>query len=125
VQLSNREVAAIAAQQEGLAMDYDLRCEGFPVDEEMRERLLLRGRRIVLGVGPGRPVRMVVKQVEGRVQGRIDVTLPGRRVSAVVWRADPLSAMEAATDAIIGALDEASLLGRCDCGCEAEVSNLQ
>jgi hypothetical protein len=106
-------------------MDYDLRCEGFPVDEEMRELLLLRGRRIVLGVGPGNPVQMTVRQVEGRVQGRIDITLPGRRVSAVVWRSDPVSAMEAASDAIIDALADAALLPKCSCGAAAEVSNLQ
>jgi hypothetical protein len=106
-------------------MNYDLRCEGFPVDEEMRELLLLRGRRIVLGVGCDRPVQMTVRQVEGRVQGRVDVTLPGRRVSAVVWRSDPLTAMEAAADAVLDALSEARLLPECDCCTGVEVSSLQ
>lgn len=106
-------------------MKYDLRCEGFPVDEEMRELLLLRGRRIVLGVGPGHPVQMTIRQVDGRVQGRVDVTLPGRRVSAVVWRSDPVTAMEAAAEAVLDALAEASLLPKCACCSGAEVSSLQ
>jgi hypothetical protein len=106
-------------------MNYDLRCEGFPVDEEMRELLLLRGRRIVLGVGPGHPVQMTVRQVDGRVQARIDVTLPGRRVSAVVWRSEPLAAMEAASDAIVDALTEACLMPKCSCRAGAEISSLQ
>jgi len=106
-------------------MNYDLRCEGFPVDEEMRELLLLRGRRIVLGVGSGHPVQMTVRQVDGRIQGRIDVTLPGRRVTAVVWRSDPVTAMEAAADAVLEALSESCLATKCDCCSATEVSSLQ
>lgn len=106
-------------------MNYQLRCEGFPVDEELREALLLRGRRIILGVGPGYPVEMTVRQIEGRIQGRIDIALPGRRVTAVVWRTDPVIAMEAAVEAILDALSEAHLLPQCRCQAEAELSNLQ
>jgi len=106
-------------------MKYDLRCEGFPVDEEMRELLLLRGRRLVLGVGAAHPVQMTIRQVDGRVQGRVDVALPGRRVSAVVWRSDPLKAMEAAATAVLDALSEAHLLPECDRCARAEVSSLQ
>jgi len=106
-------------------MNYDLRCEGFPVDEEMKELLLLRGRRIVLGVGAGHPVRMTVRQVEGRIQGRVDVTLPGRRVTAVVWRSDPIKAMEAAADAVLDAISESQLTAKCDCCSATEVSSLQ
>ena len=87
-------------------MDYDLRIEGFCLDEEMKEELLLRCRRIVLGVGAGHPVRAAIRQLEGRVQGRIEVALPGRRVSAVVWRSDPVEAMEGAANAVIDALGD-------------------
>lgn len=85
-------------------MNFDLLVQGFAIDEEMREELMLKCRRIVLGVGSGVPVRATIRQVEGRVQGRIEVRLPGRRVSAVVWRTDPLDAMEGAVDAVMDAV---------------------
>lgn len=85
-------------------MNFDLLIQGFSIDEEMREELMLRCRRIVLGVGSGVPVRATIRQVEGRVQGRIEVRLPGRRVSAVVWRTDPMDAMEGAVDAVMDAV---------------------
>jgi len=87
-------------------MDYDLRCEGFPHDEDLEERLLLRGRRAILSAGSRRPVRMTVKQVDGRVQGRVEIVLADRRVSAVVWRRDPEDALGAATDAVMDAIGE-------------------
>ncbi len=89
-------------------MDFDLRVEGFSLDEKMREELMLRCRRVVLGVGSGLPVRAAIRQVEGRVQGRIEVQLPGRRVSAVVWRSDPIEAMEGAVSAVIDAVEQGS-----------------
>jgi hypothetical protein len=86
-------------------MNFDLRVEGFAIDDEMREQLMLRCRRVVLGVGPEVPVKATVRQIDGRVQGRVEVKLPGRRVSAVVWRADPIEAMEGAVSAVVDAVD--------------------
>ena len=85
-------------------MNYDLRVEGFSMDEDLKEELLLRCRKVVLGVEPGCPVAVSIRQVEGRVQGRIEITLPGRKVSAVVWRSDPLSAMDSAAQAVMDAV---------------------
>ncbi|MFO8072994.1 MAG: hypothetical protein R6V85_14060 [Polyangia bacterium] len=87
-------------------MDYRLTCEGFPPDDELREQLLLRGRSVVLHTGGHSPVRLSVKQVEGRVQGRVEVILPDRRLSAVVWRAEPLAAIEDAAAALLDVLGE-------------------
>ncbi len=87
-------------------MDYDLRIEGFSMDEDLEEQLLLRCRRVVLGVGSRHPVRVSIRQVDGRVQGRVDVVLPGRRVSAVVWRSDPVTALEGVVNAVIDAVEK-------------------
>lgn len=87
-------------------MDYDLRIEGFSMDEDLEEQLLLQCRRVVLGVGSGHSVRVSIRQVEGRVQGRVDVVLPGRRVSAVVWRSDPVEALEGVVNAVIDAVEK-------------------
>jgi hypothetical protein len=106
-------------------MDYELRCEGFPLDDELKETLLLRGRRIVLEAGEGLPVRMLVRQVDGRVQGRIEVSLPGRIVSAVVWRSDPVVALEAAISAVMDALAAQRSRLRNGWSTSAEVSTLQ
>lgn len=85
-------------------MNYELRCEGFPIDEELKHRLLLCGRDFVLEVGASYPVRMAVTQIDGLVQSRVDLTLPSRRLSALVRRKDPVRAMEAAITAIRQAL---------------------
>ncbi len=87
-------------------MDYDLRIEGFSMDEDLEEQLLLRCRRVVLSVGSRHPVRVNIRQVDGRVQGRVDVVLPGRRVSAVVWRSDPVKALEGVANAVIDAVEK-------------------
>ena len=87
-------------------MDYDLRIEGFSMDEDLEEQLLLRCRRVVLGVGSRHPVRVNIRQVDGRVQGRVDVVLPGRMVSAVVWRSDPIKALEGVVNAVIDAVEK-------------------
>ena len=86
-------------------MNYELKCEGFPLDEELRHRLLMCGREFVLEVGHACPVRMAVKQIDGLVQSRIDLTLPSRRLSALVRRKDPILAMEAAIAAIRQAIE--------------------
>ena len=87
-------------------MDYDLKCEGFPVDHDLEERLLLTGRRLVVEVGPSHPVRLTVRQVDGRVQGRAELVLPGRRLTAVVWRSEPVAALSAAVSAVLAVLEE-------------------
>lgn len=83
-------------------MNYELQCEGFPLDDELEDRLLLCGRQLVLDVGGNHAVRMAVKQVDGLVQGRVELALPRRRLSVIVRRQDPIAAMQAA----IGALRE-------------------
>jgi hypothetical protein len=85
-------------------MNYDLKCEGFPLDEELNDRLLLCGREFVLEVGEENPVRMSIRQIDGLVQGRVEIELPQRRLSAFVRRTDPVSAMQAAIEAIRQAL---------------------
>jgi hypothetical protein len=85
-------------------MNYELRCEGFPTDDDLEEKLLLSGRKFLLAIGPDRPVRLSVKQIDGLVQGRVEVCLPGRRVSAVVRRRDPVAALEAALATVREAL---------------------
>ena len=86
-------------------MNYELRCEGFPIDEELKHKLLLCGREFVLEIGERYPVRMAVKQVDGLVQSRVDLTLPSRRLSALVRREDPVLAMKAAITALREALE--------------------
>ncbi|HUT76609.1 MAG TPA: hypothetical protein VM285_02925, partial [Polyangia bacterium] len=61
-------------------MDYDLKCEGFLADEELEERLLLGGRRLVIAAGPRHPVRMILRQIEGRIHARVEVFLSCRRL---------------------------------------------
>jgi hypothetical protein len=86
-------------------MNYELKCEGFPIDEDLKHRLLLCGREFVLEIGKNYPVRMAVRQIDGFVQSRVDLTLPSRRLSALVRRKDPVVAMKAAITAIRQALE--------------------
>ncbi|MCP4603935.1 MAG: hypothetical protein GY847_26005 [Proteobacteria bacterium] len=86
-------------------MNYKLQCEGFPIDHDLYDRLLLCGRKFVLEIGANHHVRMNVKQIDGLVQSRVEVTLPTRKVSSLVRRKDPISAMEAAINALREALD--------------------
>ncbi len=86
-------------------MNYELRCEGFPMDEELHEELLLSGRKFVIEIGADHHVKMTVKQIDGLVQSRVEVTLPKRRISALVRRKDPVLAIAAAIDALRDALD--------------------
>ncbi|MCP4675610.1 MAG: hypothetical protein GY854_08930 [Deltaproteobacteria bacterium] len=86
-------------------MNYELRCEGFPMDEELHDRLLLCGRKFVLEIGASHRVRMVVKQIDGLVQSRVELALPSRKISALVRRKDPIAAMKAAINALRDALD--------------------
>ncbi len=86
-------------------MDYDLKCEGFLADEDLEERLLLGGRRLVIAAGPRHSVRMSLRQVDGRIQARVEVLHSERRLTAVVWRFDPETALEAAVDVLLETLD--------------------
>lgn len=90
-------------------MKYELRYEGFPIDDDLHERLLLACRRFLIELGTDRPVQLLVKQIDGHVQGRVEVHLPGRWITALVQRADPVEALEAAMrtarDAITAAVD--------------------
>ncbi len=81
-------------------MDYELQCEGFSLDEEFNDRLLLCGRKFVLEMGESHPVRIGVKLIDGLVQARVEILLPTRRVSAIVRRKDPVQAMQCAVDAL-------------------------
>ncbi len=92
-------------------MNYKLHCEGFPLDEDLRDKLLLCGRKLVLKMGIKGPVQMSIKQINGLVQSRVELELPSRRVSALVRRKDPEVAMQAAIDALHQALDSDLLCG--------------
>ena len=106
-------------------MDYDLNYEGFPVDDELEERLLLAGRRVVLEVGPQNPIRMTVRQLDGRVQGRVELVLPGRRITAVVWRSDPVAALSAAVTAVLSAIEDEAPVRAGTWSLEESVNTLQ
>ena len=86
-------------------MNYDLRCEGFALDEELQERLLLQARSVVLNANSDQKVNITVRQIDGRVQGRIEVVLPGRKISSVVWRSNPVDAVAGAARAVTEAID--------------------
>lgn len=86
-------------------MNYELKCEGFATDDELREQLLLCGRKLVLELGDECPIEMLVKQIDGTVQGRVDLLLPNRRMSASVRRDDPVLALNAAIEALGKALN--------------------
>jgi len=86
-------------------MDYELRFEGFPVDDELRERLLLDGRRFVLEVAAAHPVRMAVRQIDGFVQGRVEIRLPARRVEVLVRRRSAELALGAAMELARGLVE--------------------
>ncbi len=92
-------------------MDYKLQCEGFPLDEDLRDRLLLCGRKLILKIDAKGPVQMSIKQIDGLVQSRIELVLPSRKISALVRRKDPEVAMQAAVDALHQAIDNELLSG--------------
>jgi hypothetical protein len=81
-------------------MGVELRCEGFCLDEELEERLLIACRRIVLASGWDRRFAATIRLVEGRMQARLELFVPGRRIFSIVWRDDPVEAMEGAVEAL-------------------------
>ena len=96
-------------------MGFELKCEGFCLDDALRDRLLVAGRRGVVAAGWDRPLVATVRLIEGRMQARLELFLPGRRVFAIVWRDDPVEAMERAVDALVAATsgdEEPAVAGR-------------
>ncbi len=86
-------------------MNYRLKCEGFPHDEDLKERLLLCSRQLILQIGPDCPLRMRIKQVDGTVLSRVDIVLPTRKISALVRRKDPVQSIKAAIAVLRDMLD--------------------
>ncbi len=84
-------------------MEFDLRCEGFCADDALRDRLLVAGRRAVAAAGWDRPLNAAIRLIDGRMQARLELKLPGRRIFSIVWRDDPVEAMEKAVDALVSA----------------------
>jgi hypothetical protein len=82
-------------------MEFELRCEGFWLDDALRDRLLMVGRRAMVASGWDRPLSALIRHIEGRMQVRLELQLPGRRIFTVVWRDDPVEAMEKAVDALV------------------------
>jgi hypothetical protein len=92
-------------------MNYKLRFEGFGIDEDLREKLMHCVREFVLRIGPDHPLQVAVKQVDGLVQSRVELILSTRKISALVRRKDPVSATQAAIDALGEVLNEEPALG--------------
>ena len=84
-------------------MGFELKCEGFCLDDSLKDRLLIAGRRAVVAAGWDRPLKATIRLIEGRMQARLELFLPGRRIYSIVWRDDPVEAMERAADALISA----------------------
>ncbi len=81
-------------------MGCQLQCEGFRLNDEVRDELMFRVREFAGRVGKSYPVQVAVKQVDGLVQSRVELALSQRKVSAVVLRKDPLLATQIAIDAL-------------------------
>jgi len=82
-------------------MEFDLKCEGFCPDDALKDRLLIAGRRAVAAAGWNRPLTASLLLIDGRIQARLELLLPGRRIFSIVWRDDPIEAMEKAVDGIV------------------------
>lgn len=89
-------------------MNYQLRFEGFGLDEELREKLMQCVRDFVLRIGPDHLLEVAVKQVDGLVQSRVEIALASRTLSALVRRKDPVAATEAAIQALAEVLKDES-----------------
>ena len=81
-------------------MGCQLQFEGFRLNDEVRDELMLRVREFAGRLGKNYPVQVAVKQVDGMVQSRVELALSQRTVSAVVLRKDPLHATQIAIDAL-------------------------
>lgn len=86
-------------------MTYELKYEGLSPDEVLEERLLLQCRRLVMATDAKSNVQFMVRQIEGNIQVRVEVVFSGRRLSVVVWRNEPVTALTAAIDATLDAVD--------------------
>jgi hypothetical protein len=84
-------------------MEFELKCEGFCLEDALKDRLLIAGRRAVVAAGWDHPLIATIRLIEGRMQARLELFLPGRRIYSIVWRDDPVEAMERAVDALISA----------------------
>jgi hypothetical protein len=87
-------------------MNYKLECEGIPLNEELRDSLLLCGRELVVRTDKNHFVKITVKQIDAMVQARVEISLQGRKISALVRRRDPIEATQAAVKALCKALDQ-------------------
>jgi len=87
-------------------MGVELRCEGFCLDDELEERLLTACRQIALATGLDRRFAATLRLVEGRMQARLELFVPGRRIFSIVWRDDPVEAMEGAVEALAAVVDD-------------------
>jgi hypothetical protein len=87
-------------------MGLELRCEGFCPDEILEERLLFACRRAALAAGWDSPIAASIRLIEGRMQARLELFVPGRRIFSIVWRDDPVEAMEGAVEALVAVVGE-------------------
>jgi len=87
-------------------MGLELRCEGFCLDDDLEERLMIACRRVVLASGWDCPLAASIRLVEGRMQARLELFVPGRRIFSIVWRDDPEEAMEGAVDALVAVVGD-------------------
>ena len=87
-------------------MGLELRCEGFCLDESLEERILIACRRVVLAAGWDCPLAASIRLVEGRMQARLELFVPGRRIFSIVWRDDPEEALEGAVDALVAVVGD-------------------
>ncbi len=84
----------------------ELHGEGLTIDDALREELLACVRNIQCSERECSLVSIRIKRIDGRVQSRIGITLARRRISALVYRDDPLSATRAGIVAINKSLDQ-------------------
>jgi len=87
-------------------MGLELRCEGFCLDENLEERLLIACRRVILASGWDCPLAASIRLIEGRMQARLELFVPGRRIFSIVWRDDPEEAMDGAADALVAVVGD-------------------
>lgn len=92
-------------------MAYELKYEGISPDEALEDKLLLQCRRVVVDMEPESVVKFIIRQIDGKIQARVEVVYAGKRLSVVVWRNDPEAALGAAVDATMEAAASRSMVG--------------
>jgi hypothetical protein len=85
-------------------MSYKLNYDGLLPDEKLEERLLFQCRKLVVATGHKGNIVFYLRQIEGKVQSRVEISFAGRRLSVIVWRSTPLESLEAAIDAAVDAI---------------------